>query len=303
MQTDFKYADLMNDDVFKLVFGQESTKDVMIEFLNRVIEDRVIVDLEFMDKEMKSLDRDKKDSIYDMFCKTDDGSRIVVEVQRRKQESYIERSIYYSTFQIRNQVEAGSGDYRFCPVYVINILDFNIEENRGNPDVKTVFRFYEEKSHTLLTDRLTLIYLELDKFKKTLSELDGDVLEGFYFCMKNMHRMDECPPVFEHGIFKRMFDISELIGMDEVTRSKVLIKMTTERDLRNQMAYARKEAIAEGLAEGREKGLAEGRAEGLVEGRAEGVKEVAVRMLAMGMSVEQVAQATLLDVKEVEDLR
>ena len=79
--------------------------------------------------------------------------------------------------------------------------------------------------------------------------------------------------------------------------------MTTERDLRNQMAYARKEAIAEGLAEGREKGLAEGRAEGWAEGRAEGVKEVAVRMLAMGMSVEQVAQATLLDVKEVEDLR
>ena len=94
MQSEFRYADLMNDDVFKLVFGQESSKDVMIEFLNRVIEDRVIVDLEFMDKEMKSLDRDKKDSIYDMFCKTDDGSRIVVEVQRRKQESYIERSIY-----------------------------------------------------------------------------------------------------------------------------------------------------------------------------------------------------------------
>ena len=77
MQSEFRYADLMNDDVFKLVFGQESSKDVMIEFLNRVIEDRVIVDLEFMDKEMKSLDRDKKDSIYDMFCKTDDGARFV----------------------------------------------------------------------------------------------------------------------------------------------------------------------------------------------------------------------------------
>lgn len=65
------------------------------------------------------------------------------------------------------------------------------------------------------------------------------------------------------------------------------------------MAYARKEAVAEGLAEGREKGLAEGRAEG----RAEGVKEVAARMLAMGMTIEQVAQATLLDVYEIEALR
>ena len=178
MQTDFRYADLMNDDVFKLVFGQESSKDVMIEFLNRVITDRIIIDLDFMDKEMKSLDRDRKDSVYDMFCKTDDGSRIIVEVQRRKQDTYIERSIYYSTFQIRNQVDSGSGDYAFCPVYVISILDFNIDENRGNPDVRTVYRLYEENRHNLLTDKLTLIYLELDKFRKTLEELDGDVLVG-----------------------------------------------------------------------------------------------------------------------------
>ena len=34
MHEDVRYPDLMVDDAFKLVFGQESTKDVMIEFLN-----------------------------------------------------------------------------------------------------------------------------------------------------------------------------------------------------------------------------------------------------------------------------
>ena len=48
MHYDFKYADLLDDDVFKLVFGQESSKDVMLEFLNQVITDRKIVDLENM---------------------------------------------------------------------------------------------------------------------------------------------------------------------------------------------------------------------------------------------------------------
>ena len=46
-----------------------------------------------------------------------------------------------------------------------------------------------------------------------------------------------------------MFHICELINMDELTRFKIITKMTTERDLRNQMAYAKKEAIAEGRAE------------------------------------------------------
>ena len=60
MSYDFKYADLLDDDVFKLVFGRESTKDVMIEFLNQVIPDRKIIDLEFIDKEMHPVERDAK---------------------------------------------------------------------------------------------------------------------------------------------------------------------------------------------------------------------------------------------------
>ena len=89
----FKYADLLDDDVFKLVFGRESTKEIMIEFLNQVITDRTIVDLEFIDKEMHPVERDAKGTVYDMFCKTDDGSRIIVEVQRRKQPFYPEGSM------------------------------------------------------------------------------------------------------------------------------------------------------------------------------------------------------------------
>ena len=299
MLYEFKYADLLDDDVFKLVFGQESSKDVMIEFLNQVIDDRTIVDLEFMDKEMKSMDREKKDSVYDMFCKTDDGSRIVVEVQRRKQASYVERTIYYSTFQVRNQVDAGRADYAFCPVYVINILDFNIDENKGNPEVKTVFRLREDTTHALLTDKLTFIFLELNKFKKSIEELDGDILEGMYFCLKNMAKLDGCPEVLTHEVFKKMFDISELLNMDEDTRSKVLIKMTTERDLRNQMAYAKKEAIEEGLAEGRAQGLAEGRAEGRAEGQKEKSIEIARKLLAAGYPKDEVLGLTGVGVDEL----
>lgn len=246
MTYDFKYADLLDDDVFKLVFGQESSKDVMIEFLNQVISDRNIIDLDFMDKEMHSHDRGSKRSIYDMFCRTDDGSRIVVEVQRRKQMSYPERAIYYSTFQIQQQVTAGAGTYEFYPVYVISILNFNLDENIGNPNVKTTFRLFEEDTHSLLTDKVTFIFLELNKFKKGINELDGNILEGMYFCFKNMALLKGRPEVLKHDIFRKIFEVTELLNMDDETRSKVLEKMTTERDLRNQMEYARKVAIEEG---------------------------------------------------------
>ena len=100
--------------------------------------------------------------------------------------------------------------------------------------------------------------------------------------------------------------------MDEVTRSKVIDNMTTERDLRNQMAYFKEVTLAEGrteglaqgraegLAEGREEGLAAGRVEGLAAGRAEGRKEgerakamsIASKLLSAGMSRKEVADIT-----------
>ena len=315
MSYDFKYADLLDDDVFKLVFGRESTKDVMIEFLNQVIPDRKIVDLEFIDKEMHPVERDAKGVVYDMFCKTDSGARIIVEVQRRKQPFYPERAIYYSTFQIQRQVEAGADTYDFLPVYVINILNFKMDGNKDQADVKSVYRLYEETTQRLLTDRVTFIFIELPKFKKSIDELDGNVLEGMYFCFKNMAVLEECPKVLTHQIFRKIFEVSELYNMDQDTRDKVIHKMTTERDLRNQMAYARQEAIEEGLAEGRAEGLAEGRAEGraqglaeglaegLAQGLAEGLAQVARKMLTDGVPAEKISKYTGLSIEDVEALK
>ena len=284
------YADLLDDNVFKLVFGRESTKDVMIEFLNQVIPDRRIEELEFIDKEMHPVERDAKGVVYDMFCKTDDGSRIIVEVQRRKQPFYPERAISYSTFQIQRQVEAGADNYDFLPVYVVNILDFKMDKSSDNNEVKTVFRLYEESTHVLLTNRITFIFIELPKFKKSIDELDGNVLEGMYFCFKNMAVLNERPKVLTHNVFKKIFDASELYNMDKETRKNVLKNMTTERDLRNQMEYARQEAIAEGLAEGRAAGLAEGRAED------------ARNLLALGVDPEIISKATGISIEELQNL-
>ena len=310
MHLDFKYADLLDDLAFKLVFGQESTKNVMIEFLNQVITDRKIVDVEFADKEIHPNIRDRKTSIYDLLCMTDDGSRIIVELQKRKQDSYAERMLYYSMHQILKQVESGASSFDFCPIYVISILNFTLDQNDSIADVKTVYRLLEETHNTLLTDRLTYIFIELPKFKKRAEELTGDVLEGMYFCLKNMSQLQERPIALTHGIFDKIFGISELLVMDEDTRDKIIENMTTERDLKNQLDYARKVAIAEGLAEGKAQGMAQGMAQGLAEGKAQGMAQgmaqeklqIAKNMLAMGLDTETISKATGLSVDEIDNL-
>ena len=78
---------------------------------------------------------------------------------------------------------------------------------------------------------------------------------------------------------------------------------------------ARKEGLEEGRAEGRAVGLAEGRASGLEEGRAQGRTEglaeglltgkidIAKKLLKKGMNVQNIAEITELDIKQIEELQ
>lgn len=171
-------------------------------------------------------------------------------------------------------------------------LDFNLDVNENNHNVLSTYRLCEINNHTQLTDKYTIIFIELRKFRKTLEELDTDILDGIYFCLKNIYTLKNRPKQFEHDIFKRIFAVTELANMDEVQRAEILSKMTTERDLKNQMAYAAMVGRKEGLEEGHK----EGRAEGRVEGKAEAVR----KMLEAGLEMEKVCEIMEITKEEAE---
>lgn len=99
-------------------------------------------------------------------------------------------------------------------------------------------------------------------------------------------------------MFDTIFRISALLEMDEETRDKILENMTTERDLKNQFDYARKEGHAIGMEEGR----AEGRAEGRMEGQIEACLENARNFKHLGVPIDIICQATGLSSEVVEGL-
>ena len=86
-------------------------------------------------------------------------------------------------------------------------------------------------------------------------------------------------------IFELLFDSVEIAKFTAEEKVKYEYDMTTERDIRNQIAYSREEGREEGLAEGLEKGRAEGRAEGKAEER----RLIARKLKEKGFSDEEVA--------------
>ena len=93
------------------------------------------------------------------------------------------------------------------------------------------------------------------------------------------------PPEMAAEIFELLFSSAEIAKFAPEEKIRYEYDMTTERDIRNQIAYGREEGREEGLAEGLEKGRAEGRAEGLEEAR----RLIMKKLKEKGFSDEEVA--------------
>lgn len=126
-----------------------------------------------------------------------------------------------------------------------------------------------------MTDRISYTFLELPKVKSIAN--DSTNLEKLCYALHNMTAMKSRPPQMQAEIFELLFNSAEISKFTPEEKIKYEYDMTTERDIRNQIAY------------GREEGRAEGRAKGRAEGRAEAIRLVTKALKDKGFSDEDIA--------------
>ena len=293
----------MSDIGFKHVFGREANKEILITFLNEVLPDRKITDIEHIRNEQIPLNRKSKKSVYDVYCKITDGTRVIVEVQHQEQFDYVDRTLYYNTFPIQNQLDKGMKPYTLCPVYSVNILNFGLKELEGLEQVKTVFRLRELESGTVLSNKYTFIFIELSKFNKTLGEIAEDnLLEKFYYCLKHIKYLDERPLELQQEIFEKLFIAARMAKMNKKEQAKYIKAMITERDRYSQLLTAELRGQEKGRAEGRAEGRDEGIVIGVEKGRSEAILEAARNFKNQNVPVEVIAACTGLTIECIQKL-
>ena len=312
-----EYANLLCDFMFKRMFGSEANKDVLIWFLNMVLEDVDIADVSFIPTEHQGLTEEDRKVIFDISCTCSDGKTFIIEMQKGYQKYFRERALYYTTYPInaqgreaRDRFEAErmegvaadrfNWDYNLKPVIVVALLDFQFRHSEEWPRDKfhSSYRLLEDVVHEQMTDAIRFVFLELGRFKKRISELET-AFEKWIYLLKNMHRMTEIPPEFSEPLFERLFLLAEIGNFTPDEMKQYYNSLENMGDYDNIIHTAQEEAEKRGL----EKGLARGHAEGLAEGHAEAQVEIARKMLAAGMTVEQTAQLTGLAADEVKELQ
>ena len=295
-----KFINPFTDFGFKHIFGREMDKDILIEFLNDLLEgEYTIMDLRIMNNERLPETEQGRKVIFDIHCETDKGERIIIEMQNREQPHFKDRALYYLSHSVVEQGIKGTWDYELAAVYGVFFLNFTLdEENRPNNN-RNEGKFRRD---IVLADRE-------NGFNKEEEECETD-FERWIYVLKHMDTLDRMPFKARKAIFERLERIGSMANLTPKQRKQYEAEWKMYNDYYNTLDFAvekgMKKGMEEGMEKGLQKGLEEGLQKGLQKGKAEGRQEekhsIALNLKKLGVSIEQIAFATGLSIEEIEKL-
>lgn len=153
-------------------------------------------------------------------------------------------------------------------------------------------RLMNPKTNKTISDKIRGYFIQLPKFKKSNNGC-ADHFEEWIYNLKNMERMGNIE-FKDKEVFKRLWDLSNCSMLSFEERNKYERSLKAYRDYVNQISYAKKEGMAEGI----EKGKAEGREEGIAEERSKNIK----LLRESGMSDEEISFRLKIDIEELKSL-
>lgn len=245
-----KYVNPYTDFGFKLLFGTTMNKELLISFLNALLfKEETVKDVTYLNTEHIGSQEYDRRAVFDVYCENEQGEKFLVEMQKGEQQFFKDRSVFYSTFPIREQAKRGVWDYELKAVYTIGILNFTFDD--ATPDYfHHEVKLVDLRTHKVFYDKLTFIYLEMPKFNKREEEL-VTMFDKWLFVLRNLSSLLERPRALQERVFDRLFEAAEIAKFTRMELSEYWDSLKNFRDLYSVISTAENRGREEGREEER----------------------------------------------------
>ena len=273
IQVEERYINLLTDFGFKRIFGTAINKDLLICFLNSLFDGKQVVkDVSYLNPEhVGDVYTDRK-AIFDVYCEGENGEKFIVEMQNAYQTYFKDRSLFYSTFPIREQAA---------------LLNFDMNEEAFEKEkIRHSVQLCDTATHKVFYDKLEFIYVEIAKFNKSLEELET-LYDKWLYALKNLYKLTQRPKELCDKVFDRLFEEAEIAKFTPQELREYEASKIAYRDIKNSVDTAKREGIAEGMEKGMEKKS----------------HEIAKKMLTKGMDEATMMEITGLSAELIQQLK
>ena len=294
-----KFLDPKNDVAFKKIFGSEKHKDILIHFINDVLElkdNDQIDEVEFLSTIQDAEIASKKQSIVDVLCRDKNGVQIIVEMQVAPTKGFEKRAQYYAAKAYSRQLNKGQeadGLYEnLKAVIFIAIADYIVFPDKT--EFKSEHVILDKNSHEHDLQDFSFTFVELPKFKKEkIEELDTTLDKWCYF-FKYAAKTSEADMAKIGSSYKTIGDAYEIVNQYNWNEQQLLAyERETKRvwDNRSVLEFQLDKAKAEGMEQGME------------QGKAERDIEIAKGMILKNYPLANISALTGLSLVELQDLK
>jgi predicted transposase/invertase (TIGR01784 family) len=210
-----RFLDVKTDFAFKKVFGSEQSTDILIDFLNAVLEyppERAIQELTIVDPYQIPLIKGMKDTYIDVKAKLADGRQVIIEMQVLNVHGFEQRILFNAAKSYSQQLQKGDDYSLLNPVIALTLTDFLLFET---PELTSRFKLIEKQQLVEYGDDIELIFIELPKFNLAESDLQTGKDRWLYF-VKNAGSLSVIPAALaEQTQIHHAFDIANLAGLSD----------------------------------------------------------------------------------------
>ena len=292
------FVNLRSDVGFKAVFADRNNKDILIGVLNQILppEARIEDIKEYSDREQRRDVPYGKKTVLDLVCVDRDDRTFVVEMQASEEDFFFERCVYYASGLYHLELSDGVRYKGLRPVYVVSFLNYRLrhdDESLWDTDhFISNWRFTEKRTGMVADQTISVIFVEMTLFTKTLEECVTE-FDRLFYIFRNSEGFQRVPEWIEEvgGISRRLAEACEIAAFDKDKKLKYEIDKMNEWDILAQREFAERKGLEEGL----QKGLREGREEGLEQGREETRLSIARKLFEAGTPVDVIVNCTGVD--------
>ncbi len=285
-----QFVDVKNDIAFRKIFGNENKKVILLSFLNAVLGlegNARILHIDIVNPFQLPIVQNLKASVVDLRVRDGNGNPFVIEMQVAEQDGLDKRLQYYMGKEYAQQIDAGVEYSALKPVIFIGIFDFDFTP--APHKYLSHHAFCDVENGDRVLKDMDFFFVELPKFKKTLSEIES-IQDKWIFFIKEAENLEIVPGNLEdEGLTEAYHDAAKFNWTRDELREYDYAAMR-EQDLRGVVTLA--------LRRAEQKAKADGKAEGNDE--AEG--RIVHFQASQGKTVEEISANTGLSVARVREL-
>ena len=284
------------DWAMKRLLREKANFEVLEGFLSELLHRKIIIK-HIGESESTPTDKNSKTNRVDILVEADEKELVIIELQYNDQNDYFQRMLYGVSKSITEHIYKGEPYSKVRKVYSVNIVYFNL--GKGDD--------YVYHGFTNFRGLHTHNELELNEEQREFcgKTFPGDLYPEYYI-IRIRGFGEVAKDTLDEWIYylktNKIRDDFTAKGLDKAREVLAFDNLSDEEKAEYWRSIEADRIKLSEIETAIFKGRIEGREEGKIEGRIEGIIETALKMLADGMSIENVSKYTGLSSEQIENL-